>query len=50
MISGPGVWSLSSIALVVRPFGGGERCSYTILRDHLQQSYHEIAFAAATYP
>jgi hypothetical protein len=50
----PAGWTLTTEALasplVVHPFGGGDDCSYTILRDHRQQSYHQIAFAAATYP
>jgi hypothetical protein len=50
----PAGWTLTTEALasplVVRPFGGGDRCFYTILRDHRQQSYHQIAFAEATYP
>ena len=50
----PAGWALTTedlaSPLVVRPFGGGDRCFYTILRDHRQQSYHQIAFAAASYP
>ena len=50
----PTGWTLTTETLasplVVRPFGGGDRCFYNILRDHRQQSYHQIAFAGATYP
>ena len=50
----PEGWTLTieelTSPLVVHPFGGGDSCFYTILRDHRQQSYHQIAFAAESYP
>jgi hypothetical protein len=36
--------------LVLLPFGGGDSCYYNVLRDNLVQSYHQYAFAEATYP
>ncbi len=50
----PPGWTLTTevlaAPLVVHPFGGGDRCFYNILRDHRQQSYHQIGFSGATYP
>jgi hypothetical protein len=50
----PAGWTLTmetlASPLVVRPFGGGDRCFYNIIRDHRQQSYHQLSFAGATYP
>lgn len=50
----PTGWTLTAVEidepLVVLPFGGGDSCYYNIVRDHLVQSYHQIAYASATYP
>lgn len=50
----PEGWTLSKETLesplVVHPFGGGDRCFYNVIRDHRQQSYHQISFAGSTYP
>jgi len=36
--------------LVLHPYGGGDACFYNIIRDELQQSYHQIGFTGAKYP
>jgi len=50
----PDGWSLSSETLeeplVVYPFGGEGECYYNIIRDELQQSYHQIAYGGHAYP
>jgi hypothetical protein len=50
----PQGWTLTTETLpsplVVHPFGGGDRCFYNIIRDHLEQSYHQLSFAGPTYP
>lgn len=50
----PSGWTLTreelTEDLVLHPFGGGDACFYNILRDEFQQSYHQIAYAQATYP
>lgn len=50
----PDGWTVArealSSELVVHPFGGGDRCFYNIIRDELQQSYHQIVYARPTYP
>lgn len=50
----PAGWTLTREELdddlVLHPFGGGDRCFYNIIRDEFQQSYHQIAYAKATYP
>ena len=50
----PDGWTLTREALsgelVVHPFGGDGRCFYNIIRDELQQSYHQISYAKPFYP
>ena len=50
----PAGWSLTkeklAEPLTVRPFGGGDRCFYNIIRDSKLQSYHQLSYAGATYP
>jgi len=50
----PSGWTLTEETLteplVVHPFGGADECLYNIIRDHKQQGYHQIGFAASTYP
>ncbi|MGC6514831.1 MAG: hypothetical protein ACON4N_10070 [Myxococcota bacterium] len=36
--------------LTIHPFGGEGACTYTVIRDALEQSYHQIAYAGDTYP
>jgi len=36
--------------LVIRPFGGGTKCYYNIIRDNLAQSYHQIHYGKPYYP
>ena len=36
--------------LVVHPYGRGDACFYNVLRDARLQSYHQLAYAGATYP
>ena len=36
--------------LTIHPFGGEGECYYNVIRDELQQSYHQIAYAGDTYP
>ncbi len=50
----PDGWSLSKQTLeeplVVHPFGGEGGCYYNVIRDGLDQSYHQIAYSGSTYP
>lgn len=50
----PAGWTLAEETLteplVLHPYGGGEACFYNIIRDELQQSYHQIGFSRGTYP
>jgi hypothetical protein len=50
----PEGWTLTAETLAepltVHPFGGGDQCFYNIIRDSKVQSYHQIAYAGATYP
>jgi hypothetical protein len=50
----PKGWSLEKRQLpeplTLRPFGAGDECYHTILRDHRGQSYHMYSYAKATGP
>ena len=36
--------------LTIHPLGGEGACTYTVIRDALEQSYHQVAYAWDTYP
>ena len=36
--------------LELLPFGGGDACLYNIIRDNLEQTYHQYVYAGAEYP
>ena len=36
--------------LIIKPFGTGNDCFYTILRDHKAQSYHLYQYSDTTWP
>ena len=50
----PDGWSLERRTLdeplTIHPFGGEGECYYNVIRDELEQSYHQIAYAGDTYP
>lgn len=50
----PDGWSIEQETLdeplTIHPFGGEGECYYNVIRDELQQSYHQIAYAGDTYP
>ena len=50
----PDGWSIQRKTLdeplTIHPFGGEGECYYNVIRDALQQSYHQIAYAGNTYP
>ena len=50
----PDGWSIERKTLdqplTIHPFGEGGECYYNVIRDELQQSYHQIVYAGDTYP
>lgn len=50
----PEGWSIEKKTLdeplTIHPFGGEGACTYNVIRDALEQSYHQIAYAGDTYP
>ena len=50
----PEGWSIARETLdeplTIHPFGGEGECYYNVIRDALQQSYHQITYAGDAYP
>ncbi|MCP4140132.1 MAG: hypothetical protein GY755_07560 [Chloroflexi bacterium] len=50
----PDGWTLAKVTLdeplEILPFGGGDACYHNVLRDNLNQGYHQYIFAEETYP